>query len=214
MHRTYPKAILLWSAPALGVTILLHISLKLLLFIRNSFADYFFSEGGSGLLQQTLCPLLNRQPMSASIFDHKAQLEEPLLLSAGHTDSGAGRRGPGREINTAADDYATRLPAGLPESSSSSLDSSRRTLNQARSAAGESRELELEVRVELSPPPAGPGGRNMAYHAYEDKQGSMEEGEEDTDSRDDLMLGDNFSSKLITNHSGVYRTLPKPFNPG
>lgn len=155
--------------------------------------------------------------MSATIFGHKAQLVEPLLQTADEADSSSGRESAGPGVNTAAGDYSTQQPVDLQESHSSSLDSSRRTLNQAQSG-GQSRELDLEAGVELSPPPESGGSRSMSYYAYEDRQDSLEkEGEEedDTDSRDELVLGEKFASQLITNHSaGAYRTLPKPYNPG
>lgn len=147
--------------------------------------------------------------MSATIFEHKAQLVQPLLQTSG------GAAGQGIVPATTTEDHASQQPTGLGllQSSSSSLDSSRRTLNQAQSGAGVSRELDLEVGVELSPPPESiPGRRSMSYE--DDGQDSLEkeegeEGEEDND----LLLGDNFAAKLI-NHSGVYRILPKPYNPG
>ena len=141
--------------------------------------------------------------MSASIFSHKAQLKEPLLQPA--SASGA-------------------AISAQEESSSPSLDNSRRSLNRGGSVAAEttSRGHEFEVGVELSSPDsAGAGvGGSLEYYPYRDKDGSVERDEDDdgassTDSQKELLLSDRFASRMIINHSDdVYRTLPKPFNPG
>ena len=138
--------------------------------------------------------------MSAYMFERGPQLLDPLVQ-------------PGTRANGAAvaAEGVGEEPASLQESSSS-LDSSRRTLNQAQGVTSGSHEF--EAAVELS------GGENMSYHLYQDRTGSLdkveeeEEGEELNESHNELLIGDSFGSKLIVNHSGAYRTLPKPYNPG
>lgn len=147
---------------------------------------------------------------SASIFEHGAQLTEQLLQPesrAGDLQKTVNRGSEG------ARDF-TRQPAGVQEPESSL--SSRRTLNQVQSGTSEDHQFEAAVKLELS----GGGKASMAYHAYEDKLGSMdkeeeeEEGEEVTDSQDELLLAGNFASEMIVNNSGFFRTLPKQYNPG
>lgn len=152
--------------------------------------------------------------MSASMFQRGPQLSEPLVQPGSRAKGSAVWQGVADRLST-SEGVVGEAPAGLQESSSS-LDSSRRTLNQAQGVTGESHEF--EAAVELS---AAEG--KMSYHAYEDRVGSLdkeeeaeeeeEDGEELNGSRNELLVGDSFDTKLIVNHSGAYRTLPKPYNP-
>jgi hypothetical protein len=151
--------------------------------------------------------------MSGAIFDRGAQLKESLLPPP--VKQAANPR--------VADLTGSGSAAGLQESSSSSLDSSRRTLNQIPSASGEGDYHEFEAAMEL----ASEASSRVAIYSFEDKQGSMddkeeeeleeEEGGEATGSHEDLLLGVTFASDMIVNHSGARyntATLPRPYNPG
>ena len=153
---------------------------------------------------------LTYKAMSASKFERKKQLKEPLLR--------------------AGEEASSRPEAELEESShnssSDSLHSSRRTLNHSQEPR-RSRTLDFEGDVELSPTRAMSGimsvnrAGEVPYLAYkeeeeeeegEDQQGSDDDDTDKNSSDDELLLaGDNFS---INRYSGEFKTLPRPYNPG
>ena len=158
--------------------------------------------------------------MAAIIFDndhlHSSLLPDPA------TSGAAGERKPGGGGGRRDEEQ----PTGLESSSTSSLNSSRKTLN-AGSGGGELHNRERMfseggVVVELSN--HNPSGRKMeksqSHYSYRDSvDGSDEDDdEEDSDNDDDQFLRSRVSQQqLIVNDDALSygnSTLPRLFNPG
>ena len=86
-------------------------------------------------------------------------------------------------------------------SSYNNLDSSRRSLNQYNPVAESSRERAFDqgIIVELSRHTSEAGDSRMSFS--------------NGDEIDELLLDDDFSSRLI-NKAGGYQAVPNPYNPG
>ena len=140
--------------------------------------------------------------MAVVIFDQEDALDEPLLQGQDKFEAEA--RSLEQQQGSYLQPSVVLHEGSLEAASSSSLDSSRKTLNQATMEENREREFGGGMIVELSK-----ADSRMSRNLSMDGEESMDK-EQDED-EDELLRGPH---NMIINHSEAYRTLPRPYNPG
>ncbi len=142
--------------------------------------------------------------MAVVIFDKKEELTESLLQDRDRLEARQQQQLPGSPSGGYLEPSVVLQGGSLEPEASSSLDSSRRTLNQG--TMEEDREREF-----------GGAGLIVELSKTEQSRRSMSSSDEDSidkEQEDYKLLAGAGIRNMFINHSEADRTLPRPYNPG